>query len=54
VALKTVNACIQFVPALDGKALFTGRPAAPNGDLHPCNRRWSTATARNADSAPRP
>src|SRR5262245_11940920 len=36
VALKTVNACIQFVPALDGKALFTVEHLRqPNGDLHP-------------------
>jgi xanthine dehydrogenase small subunit len=36
VALKTVNACIQFVPALDGKALFTVEDLRqPNGDLHP-------------------
>src|SRR6185295_3014331 len=36
VALKTVNACIQFVPALDGKALFSVEDLRqPNGDLHP-------------------
>ncbi len=36
VALKTVNACIQFVPALDGKALFTVEDLRqPNGALHP-------------------
>ena len=36
VTLKTVNACIQFVPALDGKALFTVEDLRqPNGDLHP-------------------
>ena len=33
---KTVNACIQFVPTLDGKALFTVESLRqPNGDLHP-------------------
>jgi xanthine dehydrogenase small subunit len=50
VALKTVNACIQFVPALDGKALFTVedlRQAATETST-PYSRRWSTATARNA------
>ena len=36
VVLKTVNACIQLVPALDGKALFTVEDLRqPNGDLHP-------------------
>ena len=36
VALKTVNACIQFVPALDGKALFTVEDLRqPDGALHP-------------------
>ena len=36
VTLKTVNACIQFVPALDGKALFTVEDLRQaNGDLHP-------------------
>ena len=36
VALKTVNACIQFVPALDGRALFTVEHLRqPGGELHP-------------------
>lgn len=36
VAFKAVNACIQFLPALDGKALFTVEDlAAPDGALHP-------------------
>ena len=36
VVLRTVNACIQFVPALDGKALFTVEHLRQgNGDLHP-------------------
>ena len=36
-SLKTVNACIQFLPTLDGKALFTVEDLkAMNGDkLHP-------------------
>jgi xanthine dehydrogenase small subunit len=52
VALRTVNACIQFLPAIDGKALFTvedlkairaassSGPAAkaPADDLHPVQR----------------
>ncbi len=33
--LKPVNACIQFLPALDGKALFTVEDLAPGGTLHP-------------------
>jgi xanthine dehydrogenase small subunit len=36
VAMRTVNACIQFVPALDGKALFTVEHLRQrNGELHP-------------------
>ncbi len=36
VELKTVNACLQFVPVLDGKALFTVEDLRlPNGALHP-------------------
>src|SRR2546430_14643045 len=36
VAMKTVNACMQFVPALDGKALFTVENLRqPDGPLHP-------------------
>ena len=36
VRLKAVNACIQFTPTLDGKALFTVEDlAAPDGSLHP-------------------
>lgn len=36
-ALKTVNACMQFVPALHGKALFTVEDlkASRGGSLHP-------------------
>lgn len=34
--LKAVNACIQFVPTLDGKALFTVEALRQrNGELHP-------------------
>ncbi|GAB3437149.1 xanthine dehydrogenase small subunit [Massilia solisilvae] len=34
--LKTVNSCIQFLPTLDGKALFTVEDLQqPNGALHP-------------------
>ncbi|MBL8474174.1 MAG: xanthine dehydrogenase small subunit [Rhodocyclaceae bacterium] len=35
VALKAVNSCIQFVPALDGKALYTVEHLAAEGKLHP-------------------
>jgi xanthine dehydrogenase small subunit len=37
-ALKTVNACIQFLPTLDGKALFSVedlKTMAPTAALHP-------------------
>ena len=36
-ALKTVNACIQFLPTLDGKALFTVEDlkGLADGQLHP-------------------
>ncbi|HEV2611009.1 MAG TPA: xanthine dehydrogenase small subunit [Noviherbaspirillum sp.] len=34
--LKTVNSCIQFMPTLDGKALFTVEDVKPDGAaLHP-------------------
>jgi xanthine dehydrogenase small subunit len=36
VELKAINACIQFLPALDGKALFTVEDLKqPDGSLHP-------------------
>ncbi|WP_087686692.1 MULTISPECIES: xanthine dehydrogenase small subunit [unclassified Pandoraea] len=36
VSLRAVNACIQFLPTLDGKALFTVEDLrAPTGELHP-------------------
>ncbi|RKT26167.1 xanthine dehydrogenase small subunit [Paraburkholderia sp. RAU2J] len=36
VDFKTVNACIQFVPTLDGKALYTVEDLRqPDGSLHP-------------------
>ena len=35
-AMQTVNACLQFVPTLDGKALFTVEHLRqPDGTLHP-------------------
>src|SRR5262244_3046997 len=35
-AMKTVNACLQFMPTLDGKALFTVENLRqPDGTLHP-------------------
>ena len=35
-AMKTVNACVQFVPTLDGKALFTVEHLRQlDGTLHP-------------------
>jgi xanthine dehydrogenase small subunit len=38
-ALKPVNACIQFLPTLHGKALFTVEDlAAPDGTLHPAQQ----------------
>jgi xanthine dehydrogenase small subunit len=39
-SLRTVNACIQFLPALDGKALFTVEDlkAMHGGVLHPVQR----------------
>ncbi len=67
--LHSVNACIQFLPTLHGKALFTVedlQQIAAAADAAPqpvevacdcrcirCSRRWSTATARNAASARR-
>src|SRR5688572_12657617 len=36
--LKTVNACIQFLPTLDGKALFTVEDLKTGGSLHPAQR----------------
>jgi xanthine dehydrogenase small subunit len=33
--LTTANACIQFLPTLDGKALFTVEDLGRNGALHP-------------------
>ena len=56
--LTTINACIQFLPTLDGKALFTvedlkGDSSSGEGTgCTRCSRRWSSATARSAASAP--
>ena len=38
--LRTVNACIQFLPTLHGKALFTVEDlkATPSADLHPAQQ----------------
>jgi len=51
--LAAVNACIQFLPALDGKALFTVEDLARGNALHPVQQRWWIATVRNAASARR-
>ena len=37
-ALKPVNACIQFLPTLDGKALFAVEDLAATGALHPAQQ----------------
>jgi xanthine dehydrogenase small subunit len=37
-SLKTVNACIQFVPTLDGKALFTVEDLKSANGLHPAQQ----------------
>ena len=34
----TVNSCIQFVPTLDGKVLYTVEDVANGPDLHPCQQ----------------
>ncbi len=36
--LKPVNACIQFMPTLDGKALFTVEDLKQEGRLHPAQQ----------------
>lgn len=39
VRFQAINSCIQFVPTLDGKELFTVESLrAPNGNLHPVQR----------------
>jgi len=37
-ALRAVNSCLLFVPALDGRALFTVEDVASGPDLHPVQR----------------
>ena len=51
-SLRPVNACIRFLPTLDGKALLSVEDLAGPRTCTRCSRRWSTATARNAASAP--
>ena len=36
--LKPINSCIQFLPTLHGKALFTVEDLAKNAQLHPCQQ----------------
>ena len=37
--VRAINSCIQFLPTLDGKELFTVESLTPNGaDLHPVQR----------------
>ena len=36
--LKAVNSCLLFLPALDGKALFTVEDVAVANELHPVQR----------------
>ena len=43
VRTRTVNACLQFVPVLDGKALFTVESLKqPDGALHPAQQAMVT------------
>jgi xanthine dehydrogenase small subunit len=43
VCTRSVNACLQFVPALDGKALFTVESIRqPDGRLHPAQEAMVT------------
>lgn len=35
---RTVNSCIQFLPTLDGKALYTVEDVAQGAALHPCQQ----------------
>ena len=49
---RAVNACILFLPMLDGKALKTVESLC-GGALTRSSARWPTATARNAASARR-
>src|SRR5437763_313930 len=43
VRTRTVNACLQFVPVLDGKALFTVESLRqPDGTLHPAQQAMVT------------
>ena len=54
VRFRAINSCIQFVPTLDGKELFTVESSGRRMGLFiPLSRRWSTCTARSAASARR-
>jgi len=43
--LEAINSCIQFLPALDGKALFTVEDLAQDGELHPVQKAMVDAHA---------
>ncbi|WP_018606867.1 xanthine dehydrogenase small subunit [Uliginosibacterium gangwonense] len=43
--LEAINSCIQFLPALDGKALFTVEDLAQDGQLHPVQKAMVDAHA---------
>lgn len=43
--LEAINSCIQFLPALDGKALFTVEDLAQDGQLHPVQQAMVDAHA---------
>ncbi|MBK3018622.1 2Fe-2S iron-sulfur cluster binding domain-containing protein, partial [Klebsiella pneumoniae] len=45
VALRNVNACIQFLPMLDGKALLTVEDLGGSRDLHPVQQALVTCHA---------
>ena len=50
---RAVNACIQILPALDGKALFTveSLKSRADGTLHPVQRAMVECHGRSAASA---
>jgi xanthine dehydrogenase small subunit len=53
VEMKSVNACLQLMPTLDGKAIFTVEDLSQERLCIRCSKRWWSATRHNAASVRR-
>lgn len=50
---RSLNSCLTFVSSLHGKQLISVEDSSTRANCTACKKPWSSATVRNAASAPR-